>query len=157
MRRLWREERVDFNGQFYNLTDLAIYPRPKSGHLPLWIGGSSTAAIDRAARVGDAWAPALLDAQALGKGVARLRQGLSGRPMLTVATTEYVHPLLPLDEAKENSVHVAGTPDEMIATLHEYEEAGLDHLACVFVADDMDEKLSQMRIFSEQVMPHFAE
>ena len=77
--------------------------------------------------------------------------------MLTVATNEHVHPLLPLDEAKENSVHVAGTPDEMIATLHEYEEAGLDHLACAFVADDMDKKLSQMRIFSEQVMPHFAE
>ena len=77
--------------------------------------------------------------------------------MLTVATTEWVHPLLSLDEAKEKSVHVAGTPDEMIATLHEYEEAGLDHLACAFDTDDMDEKLSLMRIFSEQVMPHFAE
>lgn len=157
MRRLWSEERIDFNGQFYHLTDMGISPRPVSGHPPLWIGGSSTAAINRAARVGDAWIPAVVDPQALGQGVAQLRQRLSGRPMLTVATTEWVHPLLPLDEAKEKSVHVAGTLDEMIATLHEYEEAGLDHLACAFDTDDMDEKLSLMRIFSEQVMPHFAE
>ena len=157
MRRLWREERVDFTGEFYRLTDMGISPRPVSGHPPLWIGGSSTAAIDRAARVGDGWFSVVVDPQTLGKGVARLRQGLSGRPIPTVATIEWVHPMLPLDEAKEKSVHVAGTPNEMSATLQAYEEAGLDHLACAFVADDMDEKLSQMRIFSEKVMPHFAE
>ena len=157
MRRLWSEKRVDFDGEFFHLTDMGIYPRPKSGHPPIWIGGNSKAAINRAARVGDGWGPVLLDPQALGKGVARLRQGLADRPMPTVATYEWVRPLLPLHEAKDENVHVAGTPEEMIATLNDYQAAGLDHLAGVFVANSMDEQLSQMRIFSEQVMPHFTE
>ena len=75
--------------------------------------------------------------------------------MPTVATIEFVHPMRPLDEAKQDNVHIAGTADEMIATLREYEAAGLDNLACAFVANDLEEKLSQMRIFSEKVMPHF--
>jgi probable F420-dependent oxidoreductase len=157
MRRLWREERVDFTGEFYSLGDLAINPRPKGGHPPLWIGGRSAAAIDRAASVGDAWAPALVDPRTLGAGVARLRQGLAGRPMPTIASAEFVHPLRSRDEALQDRVHVAGTPEEMIATLRAYEMAGLDHLVCHFVAANMDEQLSQMRLFAEGVMPTFSE
>ena len=53
--RLWREESVDFAGKHYRLTGAAISPRPVQPDLPMWIGGSSDAAIRRTARYGTGW------------------------------------------------------------------------------------------------------
>ena len=53
--RLWREEKVTFHGAHYRLTEATISPRPKQQPLPLWIGGSSKAAIRRTGRLGTGW------------------------------------------------------------------------------------------------------
>src|SRR5689334_3119966 len=53
--RLWREESVDFTGVHYNLSGASIAPKPVQPDLPMWIGGSSEAAIRRTARFGTGW------------------------------------------------------------------------------------------------------
>jgi alkanesulfonate monooxygenase SsuD/methylene tetrahydromethanopterin reductase-like flavin-dependent oxidoreductase (luciferase family) len=53
--RLWREDSVDFAGRHYRLKDASIAPRPVQPDLPMWIGGSSDAAIRRTARYGTGW------------------------------------------------------------------------------------------------------
>jgi alkanesulfonate monooxygenase SsuD/methylene tetrahydromethanopterin reductase-like flavin-dependent oxidoreductase (luciferase family) len=55
IRRLWREESVDFNGAFYQLKGVTIAPKPVQPDLPMWIGGSSDAAIRRTANIGTGW------------------------------------------------------------------------------------------------------
>src|ERR1019366_5548384 len=55
IRRLWREESVDFSGAFYELKGVTIAPKPVQPDLPMWIGGSSDAAIRRTARIGTGW------------------------------------------------------------------------------------------------------
>lgn len=55
LRRLWTEPAVDFQGQFYRLTGAGIAPRPVQAELPMWIGGSSPAAVRRTARFGTGW------------------------------------------------------------------------------------------------------
>ena len=55
IRRLWREESVDFNGTFYKLKGVTITPKPVQPDLPMWIGGSTDAAIRRTARIGTGW------------------------------------------------------------------------------------------------------
>ena len=53
--RLWREDKVDFAGKHYQLTGATIAPKPAQPDLPIWIGGSSPAAIRRTARFGTGW------------------------------------------------------------------------------------------------------
>ncbi|MFK7896522.1 MAG: LLM class flavin-dependent oxidoreductase [Myxococcota bacterium] len=55
MTRLWAGESVDFEGEFFSLKGATIAPRPKQQPLPLWLGGSSAAAIRRTARYGNGW------------------------------------------------------------------------------------------------------
>ena len=55
IRRLWREDEVDFEGVHYHLTGASIAPKPVQPDLPMWIGGSSEAAIRRTARFGTGW------------------------------------------------------------------------------------------------------
>ena len=49
--RLWREESVDFDGRHYQLTGASISPKPVQPDLPMWIGGSSDAAVRRTREV----------------------------------------------------------------------------------------------------------
>jgi probable F420-dependent oxidoreductase len=56
MKKLWTEENVDFNGQFYSAHDFTLLPRPyQKGGPPLWVGGRSNAAFKRAGRLADGW------------------------------------------------------------------------------------------------------
>jgi probable F420-dependent oxidoreductase len=77
LRRLWSEELVSFNGRFHHLTNVSIRPAPVQRPIPIWFGGSSEAAIARAAQLGDGWMPIMApdDPQAEPK-LAALRQRL---------------------------------------------------------------------------------
>lgn len=55
MTRLWSEDSVTFHGRHLSYTEARIAPRPVQQPLPLWIGGSSPAAIRRTARLGTGW------------------------------------------------------------------------------------------------------
>jgi alkanesulfonate monooxygenase SsuD/methylene tetrahydromethanopterin reductase-like flavin-dependent oxidoreductase (luciferase family) len=53
VQRLWREERVTFEGRFTRVKDLSLSPRPvQQPHPPLWIGARTEKATRRVARMG---------------------------------------------------------------------------------------------------------
>jgi probable F420-dependent oxidoreductase len=54
--RLWTEGHVTHHGKHYQLHDATVAPRPaQRPRPPIWFGAWAEAAIDRAARLGDAW------------------------------------------------------------------------------------------------------
>src|SRR5258705_2405431 len=55
IRRLWSEDKVDFEGVHYHLSGASLSPKPIQPDLPMWIGGSSEAAIRRTAKYGTGW------------------------------------------------------------------------------------------------------
>ncbi|MBW2281284.1 MAG: TIGR03619 family F420-dependent LLM class oxidoreductase [Deltaproteobacteria bacterium] len=73
MRRLWSEESVSFEGEHYRYEDASISPRPVQQPLPLWIGGSSPAAIRRTARLGTGWLGGTESAKRTGEVIAAIR------------------------------------------------------------------------------------
>jgi probable F420-dependent oxidoreductase len=52
LRQLFTEPFVDFSGQFDRVDRAALVPKPRHP-IPIWLGGSSEAAYDRAARLAD--------------------------------------------------------------------------------------------------------
>ena len=57
------------------------------------------------------------------------------------------------DELLEKCKPIAGTPEDCIAAIEEYREAGCSHILLELWGDD---RLDQIRLFGEQVLPHFA-
>jgi probable F420-dependent oxidoreductase len=56
--RLWLEERITYEGRFFRLDDVGIWPRPVQKPRPkIWVGAWVEAAVRRSARIGDAWVP----------------------------------------------------------------------------------------------------
>jgi len=52
MRKLWEQPVVEHEDADHRIDRAGILPRPKR-QIPIWLGGSSEAAFDRAARIGD--------------------------------------------------------------------------------------------------------
>ena len=57
MQALWAEPHVSFAGEFHQIDDAGINPRPASGRVPIWYGGHAEATFRRAAKYGDGFMP----------------------------------------------------------------------------------------------------
>jgi probable F420-dependent oxidoreductase len=77
VRRLWREDKVDFAGEHYRLSGATISPKPVQANLPMWIGGGSEAAIRRTARIGTGWQGGPETPAEAGRIVAAIRAALA--------------------------------------------------------------------------------
>ena len=73
IRRLWTEEKVDFEGTHYKLSGAGILPKPVQSDLPMWIGGSSEAAIRRTARFGTGWQAGAETPEEVAKVISAIR------------------------------------------------------------------------------------
>ncbi|HEY2330441.1 MAG TPA: TIGR03619 family F420-dependent LLM class oxidoreductase [Acidimicrobiales bacterium] len=75
IRRLFSEETIEHQGEFYEFQPVGFLPKPVNGSIPFHIGGDSPAAIRRAARLGDGWLPmAQRDPEALKTNLATLHR-----------------------------------------------------------------------------------
>jgi alkanesulfonate monooxygenase SsuD/methylene tetrahydromethanopterin reductase-like flavin-dependent oxidoreductase (luciferase family) len=54
MERLWTEESVTYEGDHYAVEDVSITPRPDEKP-EVWVAANARRAVQRAARIGDAW------------------------------------------------------------------------------------------------------
>jgi len=53
--RLWKENSINYDGKFFQYKSANISPKPVQKNLPMWLGGSSKAAILRTAQYGTGW------------------------------------------------------------------------------------------------------
>ena len=79
--RLWSEERVTFAGRHFTLEGASIHPRAiQKPRPPIWLGGWADRALQRAARLGDAWVPGpTADLEALRRCYAVYHEALSAQ------------------------------------------------------------------------------
>ena len=74
IKKLWSEENVTFDGQFYSTNELTILPRPyQKGGPPIWVGGRSKAAFRRAGRLTDGWLVSSVTPTEMGEGIKAIR------------------------------------------------------------------------------------
>ena len=74
--RLWAGQALDYDGRHFKLTKASIAPLPVQPDLPMWIGGSSPAAIRRTARIGTGWQAGAETPDAVGAVIAGIKAAL---------------------------------------------------------------------------------
>ncbi len=181
MKRLWTEEHVTHHGNFFDLEDVTLVPRPaQQPHPPIWVAGRSEAAMRRAARLGDGWYPYLFTVGRLRSSNEAVRQyaaaagrDLSGfhwgvmqptaisadrRKALALAVTNigqrYVTPGRSAEDIAQG-LCLAGTPEECIAGIEARMEAGVREFVLGFLASEDEDRFRQMELFAKRVLPYF--
>lgn len=104
MKSLWTQARTDFDGEFYQLRGVGMWPKPvQQPHPPLWFGGQHPAALRRAVRHGDAYTCAGPNTTREFAGfVAQIRQYLDeeGRDPATLPLSKRVYLAIDADEPR---------------------------------------------------------
>ncbi len=167
VRRLWTEDAVDYQG--HHGTSLA----PKPGrHVPVWVGGSTSAARRRAGRAGDGWlavfsspgrfaaqwAEVQHEAERHGRDPAQLvpatylfgaidSDGVSSPRLLDGVLPGFLG--APLDAVADTCIW--GTPEQWLQRLAQWEAAGARHVNVALFTGGLER---DMQLLTERVLPH---
>jgi probable F420-dependent oxidoreductase len=166
IRALWAGEK-SFNGEFNAFEGALFGPAPVNPKVPLWIGGASPSAIERAAAIGDAWHPVGITPQALRQGAQQLRaiSSQSGTaaghpPLVTLRINAHFAGMGGIGtqishESLAGQYLLEGSPADFTARITELKDAGLEYLVVWFFHADWAELKLSLTQFAEQVMPSF--
>ncbi|MFF2846858.1 LLM class F420-dependent oxidoreductase [Streptomyces sp. NPDC058001] len=152
------EEYPEFKGERFAFAGLGQRPRPAQTRVPVWVGGSSPAAVRRAALKGDGWLPQGDPREEMPARLARIRAlrteaGLTG-PFTFGALTEPLY-------IGEPGWHVGrrtltGHPDALAESLRAYGAMGVHQLQVRFRSRSRAELTDQMAAFAADVAPQLA-
>jgi probable F420-dependent oxidoreductase len=158
VREALTHEYPDIDTPFWgHLHDGGLAPRPRQAPVPIWVGGSSKAALRRAATRGDGWLPQGTPRDEMPAQIAYLlehrRQTRGDEPIDLGATIapEYLYIGTPTwDVGAETR---SGAPDEVASSLNEFGAMGVSHLQLRFRSRSLNELLDQMDAFHRDVAP----
>ncbi len=75
MIRLWTEDEVTYNGDFFQVEGVTLEPKPvQKPHPGLWFGGGVRRTWERAARLGVGWGPWAPTLEHMAEGMAAIRE-----------------------------------------------------------------------------------
>ncbi|WP_435797778.1 TIGR03619 family F420-dependent LLM class oxidoreductase [Streptomyces klenkii] len=144
------------SGRRFAFRGLGQAPRPvRTPRPPLWVGGSSPAALRRAALRGDGWLSQGDRREELPQRVAELRRlreeaGRAG-PFAVGAISEPLYVGSPAWDTGGRTL--TGAPEALAESLRAYRAMGADQIQVRFRSRGAPELLDQMEAFAEAVAP----
>ena len=171
MKRLWTDERVTFEGEFFKLQNASMEPKPlQKPHPPLWFGGHHPNALRRAVELGDGFIGAGSVSTATFLGEVKLLKSLleeAGRDPAGFPLGKRVYIAVDHDRARAGrrlaewfgafygkpelaaEVSVWGDPGECVDRLAEITAAGVGFLMLNPVFDELE----QLEQFASRIAP----
>jgi probable F420-dependent oxidoreductase len=150
------EEFPTLPGPRWPAADLGVAPRPvQQPRPPIWIGGSSNAALRRAAQRGDGWLPQTVRRSDMRAQVARLlelRGTLRGGAPIEIGALAGTFHVGESDHELPRGT-VSGSPEHIAENLAELIDMGVSHLQMRFPNRSVEELCDQLAAFGEQVGP----
>ncbi len=176
MRAMWTQDRVDFDGRFWQARNAAMEPKPfQKPHPPVWFGGSHPNALRRAARLAGGFMGAGSTTTADFLEQARVvREALAeqGRDPATFRLAKRVYLSVDDDASRARQrtgealndlygyfgmkgierVGVTGRPGDVAAGLAEIAAAGTD----LILLNPLFDEAAQMERLAAEVLPRLA-
>ena len=155
VRAAFDDEFSSHAGEAWEYDEVGIAPRPVQHHLPVWVGGSTEVALQRAATRGDGWVPSGPPDGGMSAGIAHLRglleeAGRADEPFTVGARSGALYVGEPRWDVGR-AVH--GSPEQVAGFLRVLAGLGVDQIEVAFRSRDVHELCDQIRVFGAEVAP----
>lgn len=182
LRSLLDEGRGSYRGRSVRFEDVELAPAPVQRPFPIYVGGHTTNAIERAARWGQGWMPGWRPLPELRKwiGLLRTRAAAAGRDLRAIEVAPELSAMIGKrheqavyryetsrfvrhrrsrdrtgrDPAVMTASNLVGSPEAILERVAALADAGVDHCAAIaFPAETVDELVEQWQLFAEVALP----
>ncbi len=160
MKELWTSPDPRFESDRWRFSDLKFSPKPaQRPHPPLWIGGSSTGALRRAATLGDGWHPLGMTPERFAEGRRELedlaRAARRDPASLTMSVRVNVD-FGPGGRGQGNAMVLpAGDATGIAAGVEAFRDAGVEHVVLALDSGDAVRLRAEMEEIAANVIPRF--
>jgi probable F420-dependent oxidoreductase len=182
LRAVWEQEVVNFEGEFVQLKEAWIHPKPlQKPSPPIWVGGGTEFAIRRAARIADGWIPGWRTPEEMKQGtkllaeeaekhgrnpkmpvgievmtsVASDRQTAFDRGSATVlAGLKSYERTFDTGEAALAQC-IFGSMDDAKRQVEAFIDGGVTHFELRFIYSTMDQLSEQLELWAKHIMPAY--
>ena len=169
--KLWSEDNVNFEGEHYRLEDATIAPKPVQSPMPLWVGGSAAAAIERTAKWGTGWQAGIENAAQIAPVITAIKRrteelgrkidddhfgaGFSFRfGSVDDPVVQRHHAVLEKRLGKQPEGYSAvGGVDEMMTLVEDFHRAGAHKFILRPIAMGVTDMMEQTQLMVEQLVP----
>ena len=167
-KELWTRDAPRFEGKHVSFSDLTFAPKPiQKPHPPIWVGGGSSPALRRAARLGDGWYPFGVNIQhpvstaaQLGESIARLHR-LAEEAGRDPADIDIAYSAGWAEEGEESEQQAlvsgrpsfSGSPEQVAQDIRAFQEVGVGHMKFDIKRTTLSESLERLDRFASDVMP----
>ena len=157
----WQPDPVSFEGKFFSFADMRISPKPlQQPHPPIWVGGSSRAALRRAAEFGQVWQPTPTPLADLQERMGYLRQAcdnIGREPIPTRMSFRVNFNAITGNAAPAGAERPTGqgTPAQVAQDIQRYQqEAGVEAFQINFNGcHSLEQLFTSMDCFMQDVKP----
>jgi probable F420-dependent oxidoreductase len=144
-------------GKEWSFSDLGQRPRPRqSPRPPIWIGGSSRAALKRAAERGDGWLPQGPPEMGMAGAIELLREHRAktrgDAPIEIGMNAPWMYVGKPGGFALPEGTRT-GSPAELAEPLLQAKALGVSHMGVRFRSRSLAEHVAQIEAFAREVVP----
>ena len=162
MKELWTNDGPSFSSQRWSFSDVLFSPKPvQQPHIPLWIGGSSPAAMRRVGEAGDGWHPTGLSPEEFSLGKLEIERiaAAAGRSFGAIVMSTRVEVEIsgkPAGSRTSGRARIPGdNSSKMISSLQAYQTAGVEHVVLAPNSGDVPTIRSLMETIARDVIPQF--
>ena len=179
VRRLCTEDNVSYHGKHYAFDHVSINPKPLQQPLPMWIGSFADPAIQRTARLADAWVispswtPGRIEEKLHFYQSALQAYGRSGQVTETILRRDIHLGATPQAARQEAQTLLAkgyrgfgpqemqeslivGSPEECVRYLENMQRLGITHILFRPAMREQRHVLQTIRLLGTEVIPHVA-
>jgi probable F420-dependent oxidoreductase len=157
MKSLWRDEVVNFDGEFFHVKEALFFPKPANKDIPVWIGGNGRSAISRTVRLGDGWHPVGPEVEGFRRGAEEIRRSRREATLSMRMTTDVRKRRAPyVGPNNEKRVAVSGSPAEIRKEIDDYAKAGLEYYCASINHPSAGDIVADLKLFSAEVIRSYS-
>ena len=163
MKELWTNPMPSYQSRRWNFSDNYFSPKPvQKPHVPLLVGGSSPAALRRAATLGDGWHPSGISPEEFVIGHQEIMElaSAAGRDVSQMNLSARIEVDVPGDDSvrRANGPRTSlpgDDPGAIAAGIKSYEDVGVEHIILSTNSGNVANLTKQMEVIARDVIPQF--
>lgn len=160
IKKLWVDDNPDHSGDYCSFSNIKFEPKPyQKPHPPVWVAGSSTYAIKRAAVHGDGWQPTWVSPEDVGAGIHKIRDiaAQNGRSLEDFVYSARNRVKIKSNGYSENNgdspYTLRGDAESIAEQIRQYQICGVSHFVVDPDVEDTEEIYQLIETFSDEIMP----